>query len=463
MSNVARVKLLPAHSCASARSRKGKRKSAPTGESQEELLGMVEDLKQHQAEVMDKLEAAAAKAAAPAPASAPTSGKRKAKRQRDRSPPLPPTSSRSMKTGKAQKHEHDSALGSSRQSLQGLKRGQKSEVVFSVQYKARNEYNWDDVCALGERIERGEVRLNWCNKKDENGNPLYRVGKTAMLRWTMDDDEAMRRAGKGRGVKGVPHWRAERDVRRRTELPKPGGVKGGGTVLGAAEAALCVKFARAAEVSTTPRRAATLPRRARSSPPPPTPPGRLGASDTPSHQPTFTAPVPPPTHPHPPTLPCLLSPHSQNGTAYLEDEVKQLLLDTAIELGLSNPSTKKPYTQGSNIDKLASNFLRRCHDDGVPLVPKDNMMALAKIRADSATHDKLMAFRDQVVRHPVDGLIAFQKRHGVKLTLNQVCNFDEVSQRGVGVWGGGCGGFCVVMCSPSAPTHLLTPPPHPTP
>lgn len=160
MSNVARVKLLPAHSCASARSRKGKRKSAPTGESQEELLGMVEDLKQHQAEVMDKLEAAAAKAAAPAPASAPTSGKRKAKRQRDRSPPLPPTSSRSMKTGKAQKHEHDSAPGSSRQPLQGLKRGQKSEVVFSVQYKARNEYNWDDVCALGERIERGEVRLN---------------------------------------------------------------------------------------------------------------------------------------------------------------------------------------------------------------------------------------------------------------------------------------------------------------
>lgn len=47
--------------------------------------------------------------------------------------------------------------------------------------------------------------------------------------------------------RGVPRWRAERDHRGRTELMQPGGVKGGGTLLGAAETVLMVNVAKQAK------------------------------------------------------------------------------------------------------------------------------------------------------------------------------------------------------------------------
>ena len=50
---------------------------------------------------------------------------------------------------------------------------------------------------------------------------------------------------------------------------------------------------------------------------------------------------------------------------------------------------------------------------------------LAKIRMDSATLNFLFSYRDEVIRHPVDGMLAFQKRLAVNLTLDDVCNFDE--------------------------------------
>ena len=46
-----------------------------------------------------------------------------------------------------------------------------------------------------------------------------------------------------RGVSGEPHWLVERDVRRRTELSKPGP----GTVMGAAENALMIDLSSKAK------------------------------------------------------------------------------------------------------------------------------------------------------------------------------------------------------------------------
>jgi hypothetical protein len=53
---------------------------------------------------------------------------------------------------------------------------------------------------------------------------------STMHMWMTDDAVEMAKRGK-RGLAGTPHYRVERDVRRRTSLPAAGGVKGGGTVI----------------------------------------------------------------------------------------------------------------------------------------------------------------------------------------------------------------------------------------
>ena len=162
------------------------------------------------------------------------------------------------------------------------------------------------------------------------------------------------------GVKGQPHWLVERDVRRRTSLPQNGGVKGGGTVLGGAEKVLCTKFARMA----------------------------------------------------------------QQGMPYLTDEVHEIVRDTCMELELRDNTTGQPYHADSNVSTLVQNFIRRCEEEGIPLVGKFGTK-LAKIRADSAHIEALILARDNVIRHPESGLIKFQKDRKIKLTLLSVFNWDE--------------------------------------
>jgi len=47
------------------------------------------------------------------------------------------------------------------------------------------------------------------------------------------------------------------------------------------------------------------------------------------------------------------------------------------------------------------------------------------IRAESATLDALKKYRDEVIRHPKNGLVAFQKERNIKLTFDDMLNFDE--------------------------------------
>ena len=109
---------------------------------------------------------------------------------------------------------------------------------------------------------------------------------------------------------------------------------------------------------------------------------------------------------------------AQQGMPYLTDEVDEIVRDTCIELGLSD-HLGQPYHADSNVSKLAQNFIRRCEEDGIPLVCK-NGTKLAKIRADSAHIEALVAARDNAIRHPENGLLKFQKDRKIKLTLLNV-------------------------------------------
>ena len=55
---------------------------------------------------------------------------------------------------------------------------------------------------------------------------------------------------------------------------------------------------------------------------------------------------------------------------FLAEEVTDILRDTAIELEVVDPKTGNHYNKASNINSLLANFLRRCEEKNVPLVPK---------------------------------------------------------------------------------------------
>jgi hypothetical protein len=84
----------------------------------------------------------------------------------------------------------------------------------------------------------------------------------------------------------------------------------------------------------------------------------------------------------------------------------------AIKLGVLHPMIKRPYHENSNVVQLTKNFLRRCEEKYTPLVPK-NVTVLSMIRAESATLDALKKYRDEVIHHPTNGLVAFQKERNI--------------------------------------------------
>ena len=75
----------------------------------------------------------------------------------------------------------------------------------------------------------------------------FRINKilipySTMQRWCMDDDVFQRKYKNKRGAKGTPHWKVERDIRRRKSLPQ----NGPGTTLGAAEDVIMMEISTSA-------------------------------------------------------------------------------------------------------------------------------------------------------------------------------------------------------------------------
>ena len=229
--------------------------------------------------------------------------------------PIPP---RSTATGK-KRHaltsitEHTQATHPSSTSTSMAKRSRASVAAFSttprgatvavqpsVRYAARSDYSWNDVCAAGALVEDGKIKKADLELRDKDGKLRYNVPRTTMLKWLEDDATARQKVGK-RGVAGTPHWRVERDVRRRTKLNKPGP----GPLLGSAEDLLMLRV------------------------------GRMALANTP----------------------------------YEEEEIEEMLRDTAITLDLKTKQGR-PYDRFSNVTELMKGFRKRCIDEGVIFVVK---------------------------------------------------------------------------------------------
>jgi len=156
----------------------------------------------------------------------------------------------------------------------------------------RQGYDWDDICALGTRILNKELTLGYIKHHQQEFNVPY----STIYRWAAIDERHQK-----------PKWLVERDMRRRTSLPQFGGVKGGGTVLGAtAEKKLMVEIATAAK----------------------------------AHCP------------------------------YRYDEVVYLVRKTAVDLGLKIGKTGMPYTMTTDVSRLVASFIQRCAQQKVHILEK---------------------------------------------------------------------------------------------
>ena len=229
-------------------------------------------------------------------------------------------------------------------------RGTIAVATLRGKYGARKTYDFSDIVSLAQRIEKKEVTLIDIKKDKSHGK--FKVPYSTMRDWLKDDALVMEKKGK-RGVSGTPHWKVERDVRRRTELSKPGP----GPVLGAGEKALVVKMADAAN----------------------------------------------------------------KGMPYSDEEIGDVLRDSAIKLKLKHPSDGKPYTLKSDVRSLTAGFLRRADEAGITFENKEGR-SFARVRANSATMGILVKYRDDVVE---PALALFQREQKVTLGLEDIINFDE--------------------------------------
>ena len=120
-----------------------------------------------------------------------------------------------------------------------LKRG---DVVTALATNVkRTPYSWEDLCAACEMARDGvppaEVTVAY---------PA--IPRASIRRWRRDDAVTMKgKTGRSvrRGVKGREHWDVEKNLRRRTTMPR----NGVPPTLGGAEKALTVEFARAAQAN----------------------------------------------------------------------------------------------------------------------------------------------------------------------------------------------------------------------
>jgi len=142
-----------------------------------------------------------------------------------------------LQVGRRRERNSSAALA-----LRSHPRGTVVAVEVKSTYTAGVGYTFEDVCALGTKIAAGKVKESELREKDDEGKLRHGIPRASMRRWLEDDDEAMRKGGGGRGIKGTPHWMVERDVRGRIEL----GQANAPTLLGAAEKVIMVDMAEKA-------------------------------------------------------------------------------------------------------------------------------------------------------------------------------------------------------------------------
>ena len=119
------------------------------------------------------------------------------------------------------------------------KRGTKLVVeVKGAPNAAKKKYDFEDVCRVGQMILDRRLILS----KPAFKKAGIEVPYSSAQRWCMDDDVFQRKYKNKRGAKGTPHWKVERDIRRRKSLPQ----NGPGTTLGAAEDVIMMEISTSA-------------------------------------------------------------------------------------------------------------------------------------------------------------------------------------------------------------------------
>ena len=179
------------------------------------------------------------------------------------------------------------------------------QVRVKGTYGAGDTYNLDDVIRICKAVSEKKMKLAWLYPDNAHHDPVtMNVPRTTIVRWLMDDVEAMQAKGE-RGVSGVPHWRAHTEIRRCTTLPTAGGYRGsGGPMLGMGEKALHV----------------------------------------------------------------YLSDASRMGRPVTEEELPILLRQSARDLKVTTPFTGKLYAEDTDVSSLTKAFLARAEARGIPLV-----------------------------------------------------------------------------------------------
>lgn len=131
------------------------------------------------------------------------------------------------------------AASAPKQPPASLKRG--AIVTALATNVKRTPYSFEDLCAACKMARDGvppaEVTVAY---------PA--IPRASIRRWRRDDAVTMKgKKGRSvrRGVKGREHWEVEKNIRRRTMMPRNGVLP----TLGGAEKALMVEFARAAQAN----------------------------------------------------------------------------------------------------------------------------------------------------------------------------------------------------------------------
>ena len=215
--------------------------------------------------------------------------------------------------------------------LGNRKRGEEVLVVAKGKYNTSG-YTFDDVTRLCSAVAEGGIKLAWLRPEHDMHDPAtMNVPYGTIKRWGTDDDTILRRSQQ-RGVLGEPHWKVERDVRRRTSLDSGGGYNGTGEpMLGKAEEGMMVWMADQAK----------------------------------------------------------------RGTPATRLDAEGVLRDAAITLGCKISTTGQSYTINTDVRKMTDAFLIRCKERGVPFVEKKGQ-GLSLQRAQAASIGTVKEFKAMV-------------------------------------------------------------------
>ena len=183
------------------------------------------------------------------------------------------------------------------------------------------------MCRICAEVESGTIKLEWLKPNNKHHDPsTMNVPRSTITDWLRSDVKVMG----ARGAPNIAHWRAEREIRRRTSLTKAGGFRGTGLpMLGAAEKALQVYVADRTKMGL---------------------------------------PIP-------------------------ADAIPNILRDTAVSLKVIPTRTGKKYDSNTRVNGLYHGFVSRANAAGVPIGER-KVQALSRDRASSATVENIQQFSD---------------------------------------------------------------------